>query len=577
MLSCNDIEVSLQELDRIKQIGNVDPKMALSMMDSLIITDRNKSEYFDKKYELLLIRLHDKAIIPHISDKEIKEVLGYFLDKGTILEKQEVLYYAGSVYRDLQDYPSAISYFLNSIDIAEENHYQCDSLLLRNSYSNLSYLYNHVQDNQNYYTYSLKEYRLAKQLDMIEDPNYLHLAEAYLMLDSLDQAITLFDTVLVKQKNSDNKNIDILSNLLYNYNNFQQIDKASECIALIDSFCEYESMDDLGLFAYGWYHYKTNQISKAEEILIRVLERTDDLESKYNISRYLLYIYNELGQRDKALSYGLYFAQISDSLNLGKRQELASTITNVYKYNRDKEEERKIKEEKLEYQNNLYRLIIASILFLVLIIWYIISIKHKHLKESVYMNMEISRISGERSILRKEMQSKTEELEETKLKLNKATEDVVEKKSILNKINEELATLSNELKQKEQILNERMEQNQLFIKLLHQTKLEKSAEEVILALRQSAMGRRSMSSEDWRRFYKAVDELYPSFNRLMLQNLGKFSQEQMQVCYLMRVGFSKPQIQNLTGLSRVTVWRWDKKFEWINNGFQQDTPKDNKL
>lgn len=82
-----------------------------------------------------------------------------------------------------------------------------------------------------------------------------------------------------------------------------------------------------------------------------------------------------------------------------------------------------------------------------------------------------------------------------------------------------------------------------------------------------------MAQEDWRQFYMAVDELYPSFKDQLLQRLGKFTEEQMQVCYLMRVGFSKPQIQNLTGLSRVTVWRWDKKYDWIAELLSEDLEK----
>ena len=31
----------------------------------------------------------------------------------------------------------------------------------------------------------------------------------------------------------------------------------------------------------------------------------------------------------------------------------------------------------------------------------------------------------------------------------------------------------------------------------------------------------------------------------------------------MRIGLSKPQIQNMTNLSRVTIWRWVKKFDWV--------------
>lgn len=127
-----------------------------------------------------------------------------------------------------------------------------------------------------------------------------------------------------------------------------------------------------------------------------------------------------------------------------------------------------------------------------------------------------------------------------------------------------------ELKIKERILIERLAQNQTFIKLLHQTKLEKSSEEVITTLRQSSLGRKTMTQEDWRQFYKAVDELYPSFKDTLIQKLEKITEEQMQVCYLMRTGFTKPQIQNLTGLARVTVWRWDKKYDWITELLSTD-------
>ena len=50
---------------------------------------------------------------------------------------------------------------------------------------------------------------------------------------------------------------------------------------------------------------------------------------------------------------------------------------------------------------------------------------------------------------------------------------------------------------------------------------------------------------------------------LLLKELGTFTEQQMQVCYLMRIGLAKPQIQNMTNLSRATVWRWVKKYDWV--------------
>ncbi|MBE6272038.1 MAG: hypothetical protein E7101_14000 [Prevotella ruminicola] len=36
-----------------------------------------------------------------------------------------------------------------------------------------------------------------------------------------------------------------------------------------------------------------------------------------------------------------------------------------------------------------------------------------------------------------------------------------------------------------------------------------------------------------------------------------------------KIGLSMPQIQNITNLSRATIWRWVKKYDWIH----EVTPK----
>ena len=112
-------------------------------------------------------------------------------------------------------------------------------------------------------------------------------------------------------------------------------------------------------------------------------------------------------------------------------------------------------------------------------------------------------------------------------------------------------------------MSEKMDQNKTFIKLLHQSELEGKVEDVIYAIRQSSKGMKDMKSSDWKQLYQAVDELYPLFKDRLLKELGNFTEQQMQVCYLMRIGLSKSQIQGMTNLSRVTVWRWVKKYDWV--------------
>lgn len=72
-----------------------------------------------------------------------------------------------------------------------------------------------------------------------------------------------------------------------------------------------------------------------------------------------------------------------------------------------------------------------------------------------------------------------------------------------------------------------------------------------------------MKQSDWIRLYQAVDSLYPNFRVDFVKKLRKFSEQQKQVCYLIRIGLTNTQIENITNLSHATVWRWVKKYSEI--------------
>ena len=121
--SCNKQgnEFLIAELDEIKTMGDTLPKVAMLRLDSIKPLFENECEYMHNKLMLLDIRLHDKAYITHTSIKPIEGVCRYFEENGTAAEQQEAYYYMGSVYRDLNDYPNAVTYFLKSAEVAENN------------------------------------------------------------------------------------------------------------------------------------------------------------------------------------------------------------------------------------------------------------------------------------------------------------------------------------------------------------------------------------------------------------------------------------------------------------------------
>lgn len=241
---------------------------------------------------------------------------------------------------------------------------------------------------------------------------------------------------------------------------------------------------------------------------------------KYDASRKMYEIYRTLGNKDSAVHYAGIHINISNKMDLGKRQILAATVNNAYQYHLDKKKEEKLNEENLFYQHLLLIVCVVIVILLIMTIVVYIHIKRKQIRRVLSLSHEIELLTDKEQRLKEEIASK------------------------------------------EQELSAQIEQNKSIIQQLHQSDFEDSAEDILNTIKQCAVGKQSMTNDIWKRLYKTVDKLYPNFNELLLKELGTFTEQQKQVCYLMRIGLAKPDIQNVTNLSRVTVWRWTKKFEW---------------
>ena len=563
LFSCSEEQHSLEELERIKMIGDDNPKKALAMLDSLKIGIREESNYVRNKYDLLQIRLNDKADNMPNSDIMIKNLVGYFEENGSNLDKQEVYYYAGSVYRDLQDTPRSLEYFLKSIEYAEKGNH-CDSIMMRNAYSNLNDLYYKVQNYNDAAKMAQMELNIALLLKKNAILPYLHLGTAYRAQGELEQACKAFDTVFNEIANSKQfaENQLNLFYLLNFYSFSNKTERARECLSLIKS-TPINHISAFSCMSLARYYKSIGMNDSAIIYGKTTLESGADIYNMYDASRLLYSIYDKMGDVKNTNFYARMYMQLSDSLDFGKRQELAATVNNEFQYHLDQKKEQTLKDEKEKYKNTLTIVVLTTILLGS--VGYILYVRrrNKHLQQMVALSAELKRVSDDEQQLRKDIEQKEKELEMSKKSLDKTSDELSNVKRELQRVNTELSDYDEALKAKEQQLAEKMDQNKTFIKLLHQSELEGKAEDVIYAIRQSTKGMKNMKSSDWKQLYQAVDELYPLFKDRLLKELGNFTEQQMQVCYLMRIGLSKPQIQSMTELSRVTIWRWVKKYDWI--------------
>ena len=520
LLSCGRSRY-IDALDNIKRVGDSNPDTALLMLDSLAEGVRGESEYVRNKYELLKIRLCDKAYRPATSDVAIRNLMGYFGDKGSSLEKQEVFYYAGSVYRDLCDTPRALEYFLNSLDYAQSGMVY-DTVMLRNTYSTLNGLYYNVQDYGNAALMARKELEVCRLLDSDRLIPYLHLCSSYIGLDSLslasaanDSAFNIFRASSVHERNNDN-----LVYVLYYYSMLNNKRMASLCHTMImkdSSICSGFIPSLFFAYYYDCVEKKDSAIAYCE----KALELSESLEERYDATKLLFALNKSNGDDKTACRLAYSYMQLSDSLDFGKRQEKAAQINNQHKYYIDKNRERMLNEQKEKYRRTLY--LVSFIAIMLLCLGYVIHItrRNRQLNKILSLNVEIERVSLQEKNLR------------------------------------------DELARKESELYEKMAQNKTLVRLLHQSELTDKAEEVIESIRQVSNGEKTMSQSDWDQLFSAVDALYPDFKEQMVNKCDVLTEQQIQFCYLLRIGLSNVQIKNITNLSRVTVWRWMKKFEWV--------------
>ena len=565
LISCSNYNDStLDRMERIKEIGNENPKLALVMLDSLEVDIRNENDYAKNKYDLLQIRLNDKANNLPTSDIMIKRLVRYLEEHGSISEKQEAHYYAGSTYRDLQDTPRALEYFFKSLDYALDYREECDPIMLRNTYSNLNYLYYQVQDYTNALKMGVKELESCRQIQTDVIVPFVHIGAAYLALDSIPQAEMALDSAYahIIQSRDISRHQESLIFVMYHYSCMRKKQKAKECVNLITSN-PLDEFNPSSCMAFAWYYESLGKYDSASIYCKRVLDDGTDFVNMYDASRNLFRIYNEVGDARSACKYAEFNMLLSDSMDLGKRQELAATVNNQYQYHLDLKKEQNLRDEKERYKNTL-----IIVLFTTLLLasgGYILHIRrrNKHLKVIAGLSSELQRISDNDRQLQEDIKKKEKELSKSKKSLENTSNELNNVKQELQRVNNELTEYNEALKEKEEQLAERMEQNKSFIKLLHQSELEGKAEDVIHAIRQSSTGRMNMGSADWKQLFKAVDELHPTFKDRLLKELGNFTEDQKRVCYLMRIGLSKSQIQNMTNLARVTIWRWTKKYDWV--------------
>lgn len=545
MAACSrDTDVE-RAIGTIRRLSNEHPDSAQVLYDAMGKQAAALTEHERMSYALLGIRLNDKRGVEATSDSAVRELVSYFETCRNNEELQEVYYYAGSTYRDLQDTPRSLAFFLKSVD--RTAYGMVDSLLLRNGFSQLWQQYFYVQDYRQALWAAEEECCVAERLGILDDLSLMHKAHAYLRLQEDSLAEGVMDTILNHQQRQAPLFRDraLLFDLLHSYSFLQQSSKAAECHTLIESIGG-GIRADAELSALAMYYWSQGNSDTCAYYYKQLLQSPDPF-LEYDASMKLFELYQATGPKDSAYRYAEAFLERSIGMDLGQRQELAAAVNNQFQYYRNKMQEERLAQDVERHQRNMYLALafaFSAVVFVCLLHYY-----RQNQKLRVLASLNESLSDAQRQVQEKEQElqrqrelihRKVDELTAVSLRYQQAEADLGEKTAQLSKI---------------------QEQNKHLFMLQHQATLKRDAREMLRTIKDIASGKHAAEDFDWEEFMTIIDTIYPGFNKELYDRLGKVKPKQVQVCYLLKGGFTNAQIENLVAdVSRSTIWRWIKMY-----------------
>ena len=161
LISCTPQENN-KKLANIERIMLAYPDSALTLLqkDSASICEMGKDAQMH--YQITLFRINDLQYKPHTSDSMMLKVADYFEKRNNKVLLSQAYYCLGCIYRDLNNHPKAITYFLKAIHTDSIN---APKEMLGRCYCQLSDLEDNRLNKQQALLYCKKAYSYIKQTE----------------------------------------------------------------------------------------------------------------------------------------------------------------------------------------------------------------------------------------------------------------------------------------------------------------------------------------------------------------------------------------------------------------------------
>lgn len=519
----------LDRIAQLKALGDSAPQEALKQLGTLETLAQKGDAYERQKFLLLQARLRDKAYMMPYSADTMLAVVSYFEQEGTKRDKAEAYYYLASNFRDLEDYPQAIANFLKAMDVAE-NDKECDVTLLNYTYSQLSYLYRVELNPAAATAIAKKSLALVTSQGSADPIDYMDVATSCFhegdTLEGMEYAEKAMEKIA--HDRSATRYADVVTELLRFYSVQRDRERAKRCLEMLHGVPAEKRPSNYFSGMANYYELFGPQDSAVA--LYEYLCEHDKTPSMRSYSaRHLMEHYREVGNYERSSFYALAYQKAQNEIWERRKMENSAKANGEWVYKKN--------EAEIQATKNRLRTIVywiaggtAAIVLTVGGIYF----SYRRRKE-------------------KELQSKEEEIEALRQILARHTEGMTEMQQPATRGNGKTPgprIQEREHAHKVQILLDRMLEER-----------HSEADRVVVEkFRKAAQHKRYQVAEaDWLPFMACIDRMYPEFRNDIKQALPHAKPGMLRVCYLLKAGFTNPEIVHITEESRQTISNRSKK------------------
>ena len=550
--SCSRFEYR-KSLILADSLTETNPQRAVAMLDSMAPMMAGAPKHEQMFHRLLQIKAADKSYIKHSSDSTILSLVEYYETKGDKTLLPEAYYYAGNIYRDLNDAPRALEYYQKALDKTDKKNIKKKSSIC-----------NHIGRlflNQNLYDNSIDMFLISYKYDneLHDTINIIYslrdLAYTYNKAGKKSKSIDCYQKAYKLSRDINNKQMGmmVLAQMASFYIEQGDYSEAKKCLK--PSLDTLDSINISPNYAMALKICMNTQQYDSAHFYAKELLRVGTIYARQTASRCLTELALQEKNYNSVAKYLKLFNEYTDSVKTITATESVNRMNSLYNYNLREKENLILKAENANKKVALTITICTVFTLSIILITYI------------YRNRQKQKLQIERfGRLRKEL-------------YEQSTEFIRKNKEKIEFLEQELKNVSNENHQ----LIEKLEEQRADLILANETAIRKQtrnetakarivATDIFKTIQDYIKKEKVVNGKEWKELDEVMNREIPDF-KTNLYSYYNISPHEYHICMLIRLEFSPTDMAMLLGCTTSAVSKARKR---LQEKFFSDkgTPKD---